>query len=542
MFHNLSWFIRIRERAPLYSSLLRGCDDSIYRYNIVFEQLLTHHPLWYTRAPTLQEANAFPMYNQVRRVPWIRSEVSMTLCPVCWALYPVTFRSHRVERQDTITVEVELRYKHWHQHHTRIKLSLWQCLNAAVCPVSLSKIPKTTELTQLAERTSLSHLSPDHQPYVKASASLPSSTPSMAYSSSTLPPSFASPSSAAHSADHSASTLASSIRPSTKPLTSPTAVPPPTLSSPTSAAQSTLLTSAHTASTLPPASAFTPICPASPHSSSRYLPTTPPSSQPPSPQVRQQESHASCNQLSVSSSHNSLDGEMLVSDIYFVSSMPGPLKNDWAVSSQDLRSTPQDALFSAALFPLQDHFSSLSAGSLAVSQSGQRDRVMMVRAEGVCVLQSARTAGLLWLQCCFSSTRLPPVIIHAFECICRTLGLCFLHSLMCLYLSICIHSPCRCDAQRSIILCNITVLFLHFPLSSLSLLHHSSFCHLSPPYNHLFISLYRPVHALMHLCVRLACVSIHQYADGRYWVYSPVLGRRKLNSSSSYNVSCHQSS
>lgn len=36
------------------------------------------------------------------------------------------------------------------------------------------------------------------------------------------------------------------------------------------------------------------------------------------------------------------------------------------------------------------------------------------------------------------------------------------------------------------------------------------------------------------------CVSIHQYADGRYWVYSPVLGRRKLNSSSSYNVSCHK--
>lgn len=199
---------------------------------------------------------------------------------------------------------------------------MWQCLNAALCPVSFSKIPKTTELTQLTERTSLSHLSPDHQPYVKAS-----STPSMAYSSSTLPPSFASPSSAAHSADHSASTLASSIRPSTKPLTSPTAAS--TLSSPTShsAAQSTSLTSARTTCTLPPASAFTPICPASPHSSSRYLPSTPPSSQPASPQVRQQESHASCNQLSVSSSHNSLDGEMLVSDIYFVSSMPGPLKN-----------------------------------------------------------------------------------------------------------------------------------------------------------------------------------------------------------------------
>lgn len=134
--------------------------------------------------------------------------------------------------------------------------------------------------------------------------------------------------------------------------------------------------------------------------------------------------------------------------------------------------------------------------------------------------------------------------IHAFECICRTLGLCFLHSLMCLYLSICIHAPCQCHAQRSIILslCNITLLFLHFPLSSLSLLYHSCFYHLSPLYNHLLISLYLSVHALMHLCVHLACVFIHQYADGRYWVYSPVLGRRKLNSSSSCNVSCHQRS
>lgn len=206
----------------------------------------------------------------------------------------------------------------------------------------------------MAERTSLSHLSPDHQPYVRASASLPSSTPSMVYSSSTLPPSFASPSSAAHSADRSAPTLASSIRPSTKPLTSPTAAPSSTLSSPTShsAAQSTLLTSARatSTSTLPPASAFTPICPASPHSSSRYLPSTPPSSQPPSPQVRQQESHASCNQLSVSSSHNSLDGEMLVSDIYFVSSMPGHLKNDLNGFIPGFK----DTLFSAVFPPYKE--------------------------------------------------------------------------------------------------------------------------------------------------------------------------------------------
>lgn len=46
---------------------------------------------------------------------------------------------------------------------------------------------------------------------------------------------------------------------------------------------------------------------------------------------------------------------------------------------------------------------------------------------------------------------------------------------------------------------------------------------------------------LIHACV-CVCVSIHQYADGRYWVYSPVLGRRKLNSSSSYSVSCHRRS
>lgn len=237
-----------------------------------------------------------------------------------------TFRSQRVEvygeKQDTITVEVELRYKHKHQHHTKIKLSVWRYLNSVPCLVSCSKIPKTTELTQLTETTSLSHPSPDHQPDVKASATPPSSTLSLAYSSTTLPPSFASSSSAAISASQSACTVASSIRPSTKPLTSPTAAQSSTLSSPTSrsAAQSTMLTSAHDASALPPASAFTPICPASPHSSSDHLPSTPPSSQPPSPQVPQQAPHASCNQLSVSSSHNSLDGEVHVSDIYFVSS------------------------------------------------------------------------------------------------------------------------------------------------------------------------------------------------------------------------------
>ncbi|XP_045907735.1 phosphatidylinositol 4-phosphate 5-kinase type-1 gamma-like isoform X2 [Micropterus dolomieu] len=196
------------------------------------------------------------------------------------------------EKQDTITVEVEL-----------------------------SKIPKSTELTELTEMTFPSHLSPDHQPRVIASSTPLSVSPSSAYSSSTLPPSFVSSSSAAQSAGHSSSTLASSIRPSTKPLTSPAAAQSSTLSSPASrsAAQPTLLTSAPNTSALSPASAFTPICPASPHSStessSHRLPSTPPSSHPPSPQVPQP--RTSCNQLSVSSSHNSLEGEVPVSDIYF---------------------------------------------------------------------------------------------------------------------------------------------------------------------------------------------------------------------------------
>ncbi|GLD69259.1 phosphatidylinositol 4-phosphate 5-kinase type-1 gamma-like isoform X2 [Lates japonicus] len=197
------------------------------------------------------------------------------------------------EKQDTITVEVEL-----------------------------SKIPKSTELTQMTEMTSPSHLSPDHKPCSFASSTPPSVSPSSVYSSSTLPPSFLSSSSTAQSAGHSSSTLSSSIHPSTKPLTSPTAAQSSTLSSRVShsATQSTPRTSAN-ASTLPPASAFTPICPASPRSptqsSSHHLPSTPPSSVPPSPQVPQQAPRTPCNQLSVSSSHNSLDGEVQVSDIYF---------------------------------------------------------------------------------------------------------------------------------------------------------------------------------------------------------------------------------
>ncbi|KAK2822259.1 hypothetical protein Q5P01_022324 [Channa striata] len=193
------------------------------------------------------------------------------------------------EKQDTIRVEVEL-----------------------------SKIPKSTKLTQRMETTSPSHLSPGHRSLV-----VTSSTPSSAYSSSTLPPSFVSSSSTAQSPQPSSSTFSSSIRPSTKPLTSPTVAQSSILSShgSPSSAHYTLPTSGLNASTLPPASAFTPICPASPHSStqssSHHLPSTPPCSVPPSPQVPQQVPRTSCNQLSASSSHNSLDGEVQVSDIYF---------------------------------------------------------------------------------------------------------------------------------------------------------------------------------------------------------------------------------
>ncbi|KAM9845321.1 phosphatidylinositol 4-phosphate 5-kinase type-1 gamma-like [Aulostomus maculatus] len=187
------------------------------------------------------------------------------------------------KKQDTITVEVEL-----------------------------SKIPTSTELTQMTGMMSPSHLSPDHQP-----------SPSSPHSSSTLPPSFAS-SNTAQSACQSSLTLSSSIRPSTKPLTSPSAA----LSSPLSsnvlhpAAKHSPPTSAQSATSLPSASAFTPIrpspSPSSTQNSSHHLPlSTPPSSQPSSPQVSRQAPHTSSNQLTVSSSHNSLDGEVQVSDIYF---------------------------------------------------------------------------------------------------------------------------------------------------------------------------------------------------------------------------------
>uniref|UniRef100_A0A1A8APA1 Phosphatidylinositol-4-phosphate 5-kinase, type I, gamma b n=1 Tax=Nothobranchius furzeri TaxID=105023 RepID=A0A1A8APA1_NOTFU len=179
------------------------------------------------------------------------------------------------DRQETITVEVEL-----------------------------SKIPQSTELTQMTGIISSNQQS-SHQTVSSSSA----------YSSATLPPSFvSSSSSSAQCAAQSSATLSTSIRPSNKPLTSPEALqsltPPSLVSKPAVQPTST--------ASLPPASAFTPICTASSLSptppSSQHLPSTPPSSSPSSPQVSQQVPQ---NQLSVSSSHDSLDGEVQVSDIYF---------------------------------------------------------------------------------------------------------------------------------------------------------------------------------------------------------------------------------
>ncbi|KAM9719077.1 phosphatidylinositol 4-phosphate 5-kinase type-1 gamma-like isoform 1-T1 [Menidia menidia] len=194
------------------------------------------------------------------------------------------------ERQDTITVEVEL-----------------------------SKIPQSTELTQMTENASLSQ-----QPQDRQSCVVPSSTPSShEYSSSTLPASFMSSSSTAHCAAQSSSTLSSSICPSSKPLSSATAAQSSTLPSPVShsAAKPPPSSSTSGASTLHPASAFTPICPASTlpsdRGSSQHLTSTPTSSVPSSPQVPRPAPRTQHNQLSVSSSHNSLEGEVQVSDIYF---------------------------------------------------------------------------------------------------------------------------------------------------------------------------------------------------------------------------------
>ncbi|XP_077380431.1 phosphatidylinositol 4-phosphate 5-kinase type-1 gamma-like isoform X4 [Festucalex cinctus] len=169
--------------------------------------------------------------------------------------------------------------------------------------VELSKIPSSTELTQRTEATSPA----DNQPSSVPPSNPPPFNPSSAHYSSTLPPTFLSSSSAAQSACQSSSTLSSSIRPSTKALTSPSS--PLTHTQPTRSAL--VNPSAPNAPAPQPSSAFTPVRPAFPYmqASSPHLPAGEPMSTP----VPQD----ACNQLSVSSSHNSLDGEVQVSDIYF---------------------------------------------------------------------------------------------------------------------------------------------------------------------------------------------------------------------------------
>ncbi|XP_034038902.1 phosphatidylinositol 4-phosphate 5-kinase type-1 alpha-like isoform X2 [Thalassophryne amazonica] len=182
---------------------------------------------------------------------------------------PVVARSQKKvaevheEKQQTITVEVEL-----------------------------SKVPKCTELTQMAD------VPPDHQSCAVPLSTSPCDAPFSPHSSSTLPASLACSSSATAPCCQSSSTLSSSISPSTKPLTSTTAAPK--------------------TATLPPNSAFTPIFPSSSHSST-HIPTASPSPSllSPSPRVVQELPHTSQNQMTVSSSNNSLDGEVQVSDIYF---------------------------------------------------------------------------------------------------------------------------------------------------------------------------------------------------------------------------------
>ncbi|XP_019712464.1 phosphatidylinositol 4-phosphate 5-kinase type-1 gamma-like isoform X2 [Hippocampus comes] len=208
--------------------------------------------------------------------------------------------------------------------------------------VELSKIPSSTELTQRTGATSPA----DNQPSFIPPSTLPPLNPSSAHDSSSLPPTFPSSSTAAQSACQSSSTLCSSIRPSAKPLTSPST--PLTRTLPHPATQPTRSTSvnpsAPNASALEPSSAFTPICPASSHSSMQSSSPHLPAGKPACTRVPQD----TCNQLSVSSSHNSLDGEVQVSDIYFYadgrywvySPVVGrrKLNSSWSYTTQEDRS------------------------------------------------------------------------------------------------------------------------------------------------------------------------------------------------------------
>ncbi|XP_055084729.1 phosphatidylinositol 4-phosphate 5-kinase type-1 gamma-like isoform X2 [Periophthalmus magnuspinnatus] len=183
------------------------------------------------------------------------------------------------EKQDIITVEVEL-----------------------------SKIPNSTELTKATEKTS-PDLSPEHPVEAPPTTIAPSPGPC---SPTTLPPSLTSSSDPPLSTQSSATLPSSTIQPSSKPLHSPT-----NLQVPVSTPVLTPSTSA-----LAPASAFTPICPASSQtstqSSTHQLTSTLPTSLPSSPQPPPRRPPlTSSNHVSVSSSNNSLDGEVQVSDIYF---------------------------------------------------------------------------------------------------------------------------------------------------------------------------------------------------------------------------------